>query len=293
MNKIVLALGYFDALHKGHRVVLGAAYNLAKKLDATLVVTTFSNNFSNDKLIYTADEREYFIKEMGLKFLILDNSPNFFKTTAEDFLAMILNPESGVVAVVAGEDYRFGLGAKGDVNLIKQHAKNAGILAEIVPLYHQNGQKVSTTAIKELISQGEIEGANDLLYRPYTIVGKVVHGKGVGAKKTYPTANVQVSPKKLLPPAGVYITETIDIINRVIYPSVTNIGAQPTFDAQKPQIETFLLNFEGDLYESYIEINFLKKIRDIVKFNSAEELKAQIDKDVETAKAFLQVTSNK
>ena len=288
--KVVLALGHFDALHKGHRTVLGKAYELGKKLDATVVVTTFSKNLpkgaaiGDEKVVYTADEREYLIREMGLKFLVLDSFEGFFDMSATNFLNMILHPSNGVAAVVAGADYRFGKGAEGDINLLKEHCKKANVETEIVELYKENGEKISTSAIKELIINGKLEEANELLYRPYTIISQVVKGKGEGQKLGFPTANVSTHSTKLIPPHGIYVSETVDIVNRVIYVSVTSIGPQPTFNAEKVQIETHLIDYSGNLVDEFIEINLLKKIRDIVKFNSLDELKEQISKDIKIAK---------
>ncbi|MCL2630448.1 MAG: riboflavin biosynthesis protein RibF [Firmicutes bacterium] len=290
MKKIILALGFFDAIHKGHRLVLGKAVEMAKELNAQVVALTFSDEFglkfkSGGKVIYTYAEREFMFKEMGLNCMMADVHENFDKLSAESFLNLILSQDS-VAGVVCGSDYTFGEGGLGNAQMLKNEAELKGIRAEIVTLYKEEGKKVASSDIKNLILCGELERANELLYKPFSVYGEVVKGEGRGKIYGFPTANIVVCDKKLLPPDGVYITETVDLNNNVLFNSITNVGKKPTFSDNEITVETMMLNFNGNLYGNILEVNFHKKIRGVIKFSSAEELKNQIDCDTKTAISF-------
>ncbi len=283
----VIALGYFDSVHTGHQKVISRAKIIANKLGQDLVVFSFEGNlreyFSGEKqsVILTKQERENAFYALGA------NDCYFAPITAEflgkdkrEFLEDIVK-EFNVSVFVCGEDYTFGKNAEGNVNYLKEFAKEKGLSVEIIELLSNGDKKVSTSNIKELLSLGEIERANALLNKSYFITAKVKKNRGVGLSLGIPTANIEFGEKQAVK-EGVYGGRVF--IDGKCYLSVINYGNRPTFDIEEKQIEAHVIDFNGDLYGKEITVYFDRYLRDIVKFNSSEELTKQIQKDVEKVK---------
>lgn len=286
--KKVLALGFFDSIHLGHRALIEEAKEVARGLGAGTCVCTFDDAFFDlltgcaVKEIYTLQERRKLLAELGVTCVkVFEASPARFSQSGEDFVNELFS-EGDVAGIVCGEDYTFGAGASCDCGDLQRFCNDAGIVFHVArTVTMEDGAKVSSSAIRKLLSNGDLPGANRLLGRAYFCAGTVVHGRGDGRKFGIPTANLDVLREKLLPAFGVY--QTVTEAGGVRYRSLTNVGGQPTFDISKPTIETLILDFSGNLYGKEITVSFIRKIRDIVRFPSATALKEQIEQDIAEA----------
>lgn len=289
-KKIVIALGFFDAVHKGHVEVITAGVKLSKKLRVDSAVFTFSSNpakfFKKEsKLLCLINERKEKFSALGVDTVVCAPcSQEFFDIEPIDFLKKLKN-DLNVVGIVCGYDYTFGKFGKGDINFIEGFCQENSIEFSVVDKVVLSGIKVSSRDIRAFIENGEIELANYHLGYNYTLSGKVIKGRGEGKKSLYPTINFEFPQEKVLPKSGVYATKTL--IDGIWYACVTNVGTHPTFDDYSENIETYVIDFEGDLYGKIISVSFVQRLRDISKFNSVEELKAQISKDVSKAVELL------
>lgn len=283
MMKRVIALGFFDSLHKGHRKLISEAKALAEETGAKVCVCTFDDYFLDlltngaEKEIFTLDERKRLLSEMGVGCVkVIESSVDRFSQSGEEFFEeMVASGEPA--AFVCGRDYRFGKNAAWGAEELAKMCEARGILLKVTDTVMSGDHKVSSTEIRKMLAEGDIECANELLGRMYFCAGKVVRGRGDGRKFGYPTANLGILKQKLLPAFGVY--KTITEVEGKAYASLTNVGGQPTFDIEKPTIETLIMNFEGNIYGKDIVINFVRRIRGIRKFPSPEALKEQIEKD--------------
>lgn len=283
-DKAVVALGFFDSVHIGHRAILEAVKSRAKALGAKPFAFTFRfveriTCHKDFKQVYSFDERTEIFSSLGIEGVIYaDFDCKFMRLGAREFLdGLMLN--GGVVGVCHGDDYRFGCGASGDSDFLKtycsSHRKDCTEIGEVT----FKGSRVSTTAVKNLLSVGNIERANALLSTPYHLTARVVHGRNVGHLFGIPTANTAVSETKFLPADGVYGTYTF--LRGTRYKSVTNIGAKPTFGEQSRSVETLIEGVTGDLYDETVTVQFITRLRDVVKFDTTDALAVQIRKDAE------------
>ena len=276
----LLVLGCFDALHKGHVELLKKAKLQAKINGLDLGVMLFAEG-KGGKLIYTYEERLELLKEFNVKFILkIDFSDEFKQITAAQFLQTI-DEKINIKGLMSGKDFRFGAGAKGKSATLKSYADNDdnGVWYTAVKDVMYKDEKISTTLIKSLLENGEISVANDLLGRNYSVTGKVESGASRGGKVIgYPTVNVAYPEKKVSVKYGVY--SVICKIGENSYKGIANYGARPTFDEETPVLEAYLDGFEGELYGEEVTIEFVEYIRDIIKFENAEALKEQLDKDI-------------
>ncbi len=277
-EKIVIALGYFDSIHSGHQMLLEETINLSKELNALSAVLLFTGNFKGEKDVFTLEERLIKIKALKIDRVISKKvNKEFIETNATDFLDQLLSLYN-VEGIVVGEDFTFGFKKLGNVHLLNYVCKERGIALKVLPLKtDENGEKISSTKIKQLLNEGNVEKINTLLNSNYFIRGYVEKGRELGRKIGYPTANMSLSKDKYPLKEGVYYTCTY--INGNLYEGITNVGSQPTFNSDKYIVETYIKNFNGDLYNKYLTIYFISRIRDIKTFNSVEELKEQLQKD--------------
>ncbi|MDR2266461.1 MAG: bifunctional riboflavin kinase/FAD synthetase [Christensenellaceae bacterium] len=283
-SQTVLALGYFDGIHLGHRAIIDETIRLAKRLNATPGVVTFADDFlsstkSDANVIYTLSERMTIFRELGISYFAEHNDLEaILHISPIDFINHLVD-RFDAIAFVCGSDHRFGKNRSGNANLIAEYCKTNSLDCTILgEIRSQSCDKISSSSIRKLISKGKIQLANEYLVRPFSITGTVVHGFCRGRTIGFPTANITVNPQKILPLTGVYATTTM--IANTLYKSITNIGTAPTFDDSKNvTIETHLLGFSGDLYDKSITVSFVRRIRDIIKFESIDELKKQLEKD--------------
>ena len=291
IKKTVIALGYFDGAHAGHRAVIYAAKDLAVKLNAALTVFTFRGNlrlavgkggFLTDKRLLTDAEREEIYAGLGAdKTYFAPTTPSYLKKGARAFLND-LNRKFNVAAYVCGEDYTFGKNAAAGVADLVKYADAKGQTVLAVKTLYSCGEKVSSSAIKKMLFAGEIEKANALLGFPYFITSEVTRGRGVGKKLGFPTANLIYPADKCEVKEGVYAGKII--IDGTKYKAVINYGAKPTFGDGEKSVEAHAIDFSGDLYGKTVRVCFEKRLRDIKKFASAQKLAEQLKNDVAEAR---------
>lgn len=278
-----LCLGFFDGVHLGHQDLINQA--LAK---GTTGVMTFDvpPNFAlgikiTNCCLTSLFDKANLLEKMGVKyFYILRMSKNLLNMTRDEFIEKILkriNP----VEIFVGEDYRFGFEAKGTPNYLSNFFK-----VTIMPLMQVNHRKVSSRHIRQLVEEGRVDQVESELGRYYSLVGLVVHGKGNGDKIGFPTANLDLDYPYVLPKIGVYMGY-VNLLNST-YKALICISTHPTImELNKPLIEVHLLYYKGDLYGREIEVEFVSFMRDIIKFETVDELKEQLNKDREQAKLAL------
>lgn len=278
----LLVLGCFDALHKGHAALLKKAKLQAKINGLDLGVMLFAEG-KGGKQVYSYEERLGLLEEFSAKFVLrIDFDEEFKKTTANEFLKNI-DEKINIKGLMSGKDFHFGAGAKGKAATLKSYADNEdnGVWYQAVNDVMYGQEKISTTLIKSLIESGKIELANELLGRNYSVCGNVVGGAERGTKiLDYPTINVTYPENKVEVKTGVYAVRCT--AGGQVYRGIANYGPRPTFDEFTPVLEVHLDNFSGDLYGQEVKVEFCGYIRDIVKFDSPEALKAQLDKDILT-----------
>lgn len=286
-KEIVVALGLFDSVHRGHTRLISEAKKLAEFFGAELGVFTFRNNpfkfFNSDiGMVNTFDERARIMENIGVNVLIGKTMDyDYSRTSPEDFLESLFT-NFKVVGVVCGPDFTFGYMGVGNVDMLRDYASQRGIIVKQIPyLCTEKGEKISSSLVREYIANGQIRSANMLMGRPYMISGDVVHCFGRGREFGFPTANLYVPDEKLKMSEGVYAT-TVEV-DGYVYNSLTNIGTKPTFDDYTLTVESFLIDYKGNLYDKYITVYFYTKIRDIIKFAGEAEIRDQIKKDIEVA----------
>lgn len=285
---IVIALGFFDCVHKGHAVIINRAKELAHEYGAQCAVFTFSNDpcafLGKKPQLYTLEERVSVFEDLGVDVTVCaEFTEPFINLSAEQFLDA-LNGNFNLKAVVAGTDYSFGANKSGNSEFLQKYFAEKGVKVEIMRFLLSESGKISSTDIKKSIENGDIEAANDCLSEPYFMLGTIVHAHNRGTKIGYPTANLQPSQEKLRIKEGVYITALT--VDGKTFRGGTNVGAKPTFEDSVFSVETYLTDFEGDLYGKTVKLAFYKRIREISKFSSPEGLQEQLKKDTATINSF-------
>lgn len=285
LTPTVVALGYFDSVHLGHRRVIETAKSLAKELSATTTVFTFGGNLRAalsrraDKYVYSLSERQEILKEMGVENVFVQPVDfNFLSMGKLAFLNM-LNRKFNIKGYVSGEDYKFGKFAKGTTEDLQKFADANSQVYKIVETLDEGGKKVSTSRIKLLLSAGDIKGANALLGRPFSVSGTVVKDRGVGTALGFPTANIKIEKNKQPLKEGVYAGHVI--IGGVRYSAIINFGSRPTFGENEVLVEAHIADFNGDLYGQNLTVFFDCYLREIRKFFSEGELKKQLKTDLD------------
>ena len=281
MNGYCVALGFFDCVHRGHRKVLDTSINVADANGLFPAAVTFDDQslgLLNKTQIYNFSTRKAIMRDMGIrKIFSFCFDEQLKRMSARQFLSLLVS--YNVKHFVFGEDYTCGYDRK-DSKQVSELCLSMGASVTIVKLLEQNGSKISSSEIEKALKCGQIEYANKLLGSPYFVRGEVMHGREVGRTMGFPTANVRTNGILLL--SGVY--KTITAFDGKKYNGLTNVGGKPTFDIQSPTVENTLIGFSGNLYGKVIEVEFIKFIRPIVKFNNINELKSQIQKDMEDAR---------
>lgn len=288
-NNCAVTLGKFDGLHLGHKHLMDQVIT-NKKQGLTAVMFSFLVNsgslFSEKELIYTEEEKVYKLQNSGMDVLI---SYPFTKKTSsmepENFIKDILVDRLDAKLLVVGTDYRFGYQRRGDVALLQKYEQTYGYKVICCEKLKWKDTIISSSQIRENLSKGNMEEANEMLGQPYSIIGEVMHGRRIGRTIGMPTTNLIPAANKLLPPNGVYVSMTF--VNGRYYPGVTNIGHKPTVGAEKRKgVETFIFDFDQDLYGKVIEVELFKFLRPERKFASLEQLKMQMNQDMAMTKQY-------
>jgi phosphoribosyl 1,2-cyclic phosphate phosphodiesterase len=289
----VIAIGNFDGIHLGHQRVLQFTMRLAKETGAVATALTFDPpplKVLRPELapprISTNQQRMEWFGALGMEAaVVLPFTLGLSQETPEDFVDQILAQQLEVRAIVVGDGFRFGHKQTGDVKLLRELGMRYGFDVIVHTPVALEREVASSTLIRKLVADGDLRHASRLLGRPFVLSGEVVTGTGTGRKFTFPTLNLKPE-QELLPGRGVYITRTVLEGEPSSHRSVTNVGMRPTFNGTSLTVETHLLDYSGNFAPKRIEIRFWKKLRDEKKFAGAEELKAQIAKDVATANSF-------
>ena len=278
LDDITLCLGYFDSLHLGHLTLIRKSMNLGRKVGVLTMDPNPSSFFVNDvKEINSIEDKIEILEKVGVNYLIiLETDRELLNISAERFVKDILIP-LGVKNVVCGFDYHFGKDKQGDSDMLSYYEEFDTYVCDPIV---DNEEKVSTTLIKSLLKEGNIERVNKLLTRQYQIKGKVIHGNSLGGKIGYPTANIELDENKLYPKVGVY-SGYVKVDGKE-YLSMINIGTHPTINQlNKEIVEVHIINQNIDLYDKEITLIFKDFIRNEKKFNSLEELINQLNLDKE------------
>jgi len=285
----VLTLGVFDGLHLGHQLIMQTVVERATAVNAVPTAITFDPHpravlhpETAPPLLQTLDQRLANFEVLGIEqAIVIPFTGEFASTPAEEFLSAILHDRLQAKEVYLGKGFAFGKGRGGNIELLKKMSGELGFHADEVPEVQLRGQRISSSEIRKLLDEGRVNLARRMLGRPYGVEGVVVRGNRRGHTIGFPTANLKPH-NRVIPKFGVYATATL--VNGTWRRSITNIGVRPTFETQaEPSIETYLFDFDSDLYGDVLRVRFLHRIRDERKFNGIEELKAQIEKDTQTA----------
>jgi len=293
----VIALGNFDGIHIAHQKVIKTAVEIAKKNSLTSLVLLFDKhpisvlNDSAPKLLTTLEQKIKILEQLGVDYVYIQEFDVKFSTLEPDyFIIKILIDKLLAASIVAGFDYRFGKGAKGDTQYLKEICVKFKTDVTIVDKVDFDNEPVSASRIRNLLDEGDIEKANKLLGRRYSIEGTVVHGRGLGSKIGFPTANIDISKNIKLPGSGVYLTKSS--IDNELFDSITNIGSNPTINdylTDRISCETHVIGYSSlNLYGKEIVIQFKRKIRNEQKFDSLDQLRKAIENDILLVKKQLE-----
>ena len=283
-KKRVIALGFFDGVHNGHAALMRRTAQVAKETGATPSAFTFDPHPQTvilgrpmPLLTSPEDRADLMRKYYGIQDVIVEPfTPARMKQPWREFLVDTLIKDLGAIHLVAGHDYHFGYKGEGNPQLLKETCQELGVGCDIIPRVEQDGITVSSTSIRTLVAQGEIERANEFLGHPYTLSDRVSHGKKLGTTLGFPTVNLKLKENVLSPAKGVYATKVI-LENGDTHLAVTNVGTRPTIDdGNQLTIEGFILDFHGDLYGQKIQMEFYKYLREERKFPSFEALTAEV-----------------
>ena len=278
-----ITIGNFDGLHIGHIKLLKKTIDLAKKNNTIPIVLTFSpmpeEYFQNEyffRLMNNAEKSDS-IEDYGIEEIILiPFNEEFSKMDEKSFIDEILIKKLNAKHVIVGNDFRFGHKRIGNVKLLQSYGHVTGIKVTIVNLVEISGKKISSTSIRKLLISGKILEANNLLRKPFSIQGEIIHGEKLGRELGYPTANIEIY--KSYPINGIFLVEVLRGNSDKLY-GLASIGSKPTFSGTNDVLEVFMFNFKLDIYGEIIKVIFLEKIRDQIKFNTKEELVDQMKND--------------
>ncbi|HVF45639.1 MAG TPA: bifunctional riboflavin kinase/FAD synthetase [Pyrinomonadaceae bacterium] len=289
---VVLTLGVFDGLHLGHQLILSRVVERARALGAVPTVITFDPHpravlhpESAPPLLQTFDQKTEAFGLLGVEqTIVVRFTREFAEVRAGEFLRDVVHERLQAREVYLGRGFAFGRNREGDINLLRRVSGELGFAADEVPEVRLRGQRISSSRIRELLAAGRVGLARRMLGRPYGVEGRVVRGYERGRTLGFPTANLRPD-NRVIPRAGVYVTATL--IEGVWRRSVTNVGVRPTFEKEaEPSVETFVMDWGGDLYGDVVRVRFLRRLRDERRFASVEELKRQIDADAARARNY-------
>ncbi|MFA4910144.1 MAG: bifunctional riboflavin kinase/FAD synthetase [Desulfobacteria bacterium] len=296
-NTPVITIGNFDGIHLGHQKIFKDVKRRSSELKGDSIVYTFEPHplnilFPHKKvpLITSFSEKIKLIEESGIDFVICEDfTPEYANLSPRQFVKDILLDKIGVKAVFVGHDYAFGKGRKGNIDTLKQLGEELVFEVHVVDAVKVDAILVSSTKIRDTIQKGDVKKVAGFLGRSYSISGKVEKGKSRGKGLGFPTANLK-SVEEICPKPGIYAVHVS--YRDQPYQGVVNIGFNPTFKDKTLSIEVYILKFNKDIYDEYIKISFVERLRDEKAFDSPETLVEQIKKDVEMAREILKVDLN-
>lgn len=288
----VATIGNFDGVHRGHQAIIAQLLTKAKALNLPSLVMVFEPQprefFAPDQAparLTTVREKSELLYELGVdRVMIIRFNRAFCSQSAQEFCQNVLLDGLGVKHLVVGDDFRFGSDRCGDFAFLQAFGAEHGFTVEDTESHLVNQVRVSSTRVRDALDASNFQQAEQLLGRPYGISGRVVHGDKIGRTIGVPTANVLLN-RVASPLNGVFAVSIEGIGDRLL-PAVANVGMRPTVNGKQPRVEAHLLNFDQDIYGKRVHVLFHKKIRDEQKFNGLDELKHNIQLDIENAKAY-------
>ncbi|WP_129126172.1 bifunctional riboflavin kinase/FAD synthetase [Geomonas oryzae] len=288
----VVTIGNFDGVHLGHREIFKRVRQIAREIDGVSVVITFVPHplkvvaaHKEVRLITTSREKEALIEGSGIDYLLeIPFDKEFASVPAAVFVEKVLVDAIGVERLVIGYDYAFGRGREGDVALLRQLGERHGYTVEELEPISDGSTVYSSTAVRRMVSAGNVSCAASLLGRHFSISGRVVHGHERGRSIGFPTANIETE-KDLIPSVGVYAVKVC--MGDRLFDGACNVGPNPTFGNQQLSIEVFLLDFEDDLYGRELTLFFIERLRGEKRFSGIDELKEAIAADVARCREIL------
>ena len=300
-TKRVIALGFFDGVHNGHGQLMKAVTAAANRTGAVASAFTFDRSPTAVitgqpvPLISSVEDRIWLMRHYyGIQEVVVASFDAMQRMDWEDFITQYLIRDLGVVHVVAGHDFHFGYMGKGNPQRLKEKCAQLGIGCDIIGTVTQDGITISSTYIRTLIAQGEMERANQFLGHPHTLTNRVAHGKHIGSSALgFPTVNLSIPDQVIVPAFGVYATKVH--FNGRSFMAVTNVGVRPTIQDNdgRVTVEGFILDFSGDLYGQEVRMEFYKRLRGEQKFPSLQALAQEIGRNAQqTQEYFTNSTSH-
>jgi len=291
-GETLLTIGVFDGVHAGHRYLLETLQQQAAEKNLLSGVVTFNPHpqsvlHPRNQLLWLSDpeDRVKSLQKLGINLVAaLTFTPEVAQLSAHEFMSLV-KKHLRMRSIMVGPDFTLGRGQEGNIQLLRALGREMKFSVEVIPPYTINGEVVSSTLIRQALTQGDMGKVRRLMGHYFQIGGKVIASDRRGRILGFPTANLDIKPQQALPGNGIYAT--ITQVDDKQFPSATNIGTRPTFGEGEKNVETHLLNYKGDLYGKEIRVEFMQKLRDEQRFPSSEELKAQIRKDILEVEAIL------
>ncbi len=294
LHASAVTIGNFDGVHLAHRALLERVVRSARETGGKATVITFDPHPARilaperaPKTLTTLQAKIALIEKEHADFLfVLRFCEELARLSPAEFVQRILVEKLGTAVVHVGSNFRFGHRRAGDIQTLLELGKQSGFRVEIFPTLRVRGQQVSSSRIRQLVKKGQVQVAGRMLGRPFALAGPIVTGEGLGRKQTVPTLNLGPVEQQL-PKDGVYITRTR--LRGKLHPSVTNVGQKPTFGTHPVTVESYLLDFSGKVESGAMEVEFLYRLRDEIKFPNPEALKKQIQTDVRRSLKFFRL----
>ncbi len=282
---LALSIGMFDGVHLGHQSIIKKLSSISKEKKLESAILTFwphpriiFNPNDDLKLLNSIEEKTYLLEKNNVQNLFLKAFDEDFRNlTGEEFVQQILIEKLNVKHLIIGYDHTFGKNKSGDFNLLKKMSAEFGFEVEQVEAVDFHDKHISSTQIRNALSEGKIKEANEMLGYDYSISGTVIHGKKIGRTIGYPTANIEVNPIKILPKKGAYIVDVF--VKNQHLKGMLSIGTNPTIGENNISVEVYILDFDDDIYGEQISVNFRDFLHDEIKFESLEKLVERLDED--------------
>ena len=289
---MLLTIGVFDGVHLGHKYLLSELVEQARLKNLISGVVTFKQHpqrllkpQSSLPFLTNLPQKIKLLKDEGVEAIItLSFTLELAQTGTHQFVSL-LQKYLRMRGLVLGPDFTLGRNKEGNVAVLRALGQSMNFSLTVVPEITINGEVVSSTAIRNTLSRGNMRKVHDMLGRDFSLEGRVISGTGRGAELGFPTANLDIDPERALPADGIYATWTY--IENQRYQSVTNIGKRPTFGESEQTVEVYILNFQGNLYRHELKIDIIERLRREQRFDTIEELKKQIEEDIKQARAIL------
>ena len=295
LSGCVLTIGNFDGVHVGHQEILKKLVKKAKERGLPSLVISFSVTpetfFGRPKArINNFRDKHLLLESLGVdKHLLIRFNKSFSELGANEFVEKVLVEKTGMRYCFVGDDFRFGSGREGDFSMLKKMSLDFGFGLEKIIGVSVSGRRVSSSEIRKMLAEGDFKSAESFLGRPFSISGKVAHGAQIGRTIGFPTANIGIK-RKLSPVLGVYSVH-IEHGSKT-YTGVCNVGKRPTLGGAKILLEVFIFDFDQEIYGEYVNVIFRQKCRKEIKFGSFDELKKQIERDVEKSQGYFKNLTN-